>query len=91
MGKQTITDSKLFKLKEWLTVPEAAKYLSLIFGEDVSEAEVLRLCLDGHLKLSVNFVNHAEAKRGGKFLNARGVGKKIQKNSFLGNCKILGS
>jgi hypothetical protein len=54
---------KLFNLKEWLTVADAARHLSIIFGEDVTEAEVLRLALDGHLKLSVDFVNHASAKR----------------------------
>jgi hypothetical protein len=56
---------KLLKLKEWLTVPEAARHLSILFGEDVSEADVLRLALDGHLTLSVYFVNHAEAQCGG--------------------------
>lgn len=56
--------SKLFKLKEWLTVPDTAKHLSIAFGEEVTEADVLRLALDGHLKLSVNFVNHAYAKHG---------------------------
>lgn len=56
--------SKLFKLKEWLTLPDAAKHLSIAFGEEVSEADVLRLALDGHLKLSVNFVNKARAKCG---------------------------
>lgn len=56
--------SKLFKLKEWLTVPDAARHLSIAFGEDVSEADVLRLALDGRLKLSVNFVNHALARCG---------------------------
>lgn len=56
--------SKLFKLKEWLTVPDAARHLSIAFGEEVSEPDVLRLALDGHLKLSVNFVNHASARRG---------------------------
>ena len=44
-------------LKEWLTVPDAAKRLSVIFGEEVTEADVLRLALDGHLKLSIYFVN----------------------------------
>ena len=48
---------KLLKLREWLTVPEAAGHLSILFGEDVTEADVLRLALDGHLTLSVNFVN----------------------------------
>lgn len=55
---------KLFKLKKWLTVGETASYLTLKLGEKVSEADVLRLALDGHLVLSVNFVNHANAKKG---------------------------
>ncbi len=55
---------KLFKLKEWLSVTDAARHLTIAFGEEVTEADVLRLALDGHLKLSVNFVNHAKAKRG---------------------------
>lgn len=49
--------SKLFKLKEWLSVEETARHLSIVFGENVSEADVLRLALDGHMKLSVRFVN----------------------------------
>lgn len=56
--------SKLFNLKEWLTVADAARHLSIVFGEEVTEADVLRLGLDGHLKLSVNFVNHAHARYG---------------------------
>jgi hypothetical protein len=55
---------KLLKLKEWLTVPEAARHLSILFGEEVGEADVLRLALDGHLTLSVFFVNHAKAHCG---------------------------
>ena len=51
---------QLYRLREWLTVPDAAAHLSIAFGEDVTEAEVLRLGLDGHLKLSVNFVNAAK-------------------------------
>ncbi len=50
---------KLFNLKEWLTVADTAQHLSIVFGEEVTEADVLRLALDGRLKLSVNFVNHA--------------------------------
>jgi hypothetical protein len=50
------------KFKAWLTVPEAARYLSILFGEDVAEADVLRLALDEHLALSVNFVNGASAQ-----------------------------
>jgi hypothetical protein len=52
---------KLLNLKQWLTVPDAARHLSIRFGEDLSEADVLRLALDGHLTLSVYFVNHTSA------------------------------
>ena len=55
---------KLLKLKEWLTIPDTARHLSIIFSEEVSEADVLRLALDGHLTLSVNFVNSVRAKCG---------------------------
>jgi len=58
------SNRKLLNLKEWLTVPDTAKYLSIAFSEEVTEADVLRLALDGHLKLSANFVNHAYVKRG---------------------------
>lgn len=56
--------SKLLKLKEWLTVEETAKRLSIAAGEDVTEADILRLALDGHLTLSVYLVNHARARMG---------------------------
>jgi hypothetical protein len=55
---------KLFNLKEWLTVPDTAKHLSIVFGENVTESDVLRLALDGRLTLSVNFVNYARARKG---------------------------
>jgi hypothetical protein len=55
---------KLLKLKEWLTLPDAAKHLSLVVEEEVSEADVLRLALDGHLTLSFDFVNHARGVPG---------------------------
>ncbi|MES2824646.1 MAG: hypothetical protein V4732_13660 [Pseudomonadota bacterium] len=49
--------SKLFKLKEWLTVEEAAKHLSTVLGEEVAIADIYRLTLDKHLVLSMNFPN----------------------------------
>ena len=55
---------KLFKLKEWLTVADAARYLAISFGEVVTEADVLRLAIDGKLRLSVNFVNYTPARHG---------------------------
>lgn len=44
---------KLLMLKEWLTLDEAAARLSITAGEDVSEADILRLAIDNHLQLSV--------------------------------------
>lgn len=56
--------SKLFKLKKWLTIPETEKYLTQLFEEEVTEADILRLALDGELTLSVNLVNGAQARCG---------------------------
>lgn len=56
--------SKLFKLKEWLTIKETAQHLSVVLGETVEEKDIYRLALDGHLRLSVDFVNHAQAQIG---------------------------
>jgi len=56
--------SKLFRLKEWFTLEEAAKHLSIIFGEEVTVADVIRLGLDEHLKISVVLVNGARVKVG---------------------------
>jgi len=64
MSKLNLSKSKLLMLKEWLAVPEAARHLSNLFEEEVSEADVLRLALNKHLTLSVDFVNHAYARRG---------------------------
>lgn len=58
--------SKIYRLRNWLTLGEAAKHLSGIVDEEVSEADLLRMALDGHLTLSVNFVNHAQVRRGRK-------------------------
>lgn len=51
--------SKLFKLKEWLTVDEAAKHLSSVLGEEVVAADIFRLAIDGGLTLSVHFPDKA--------------------------------
>ncbi|MEN0038408.1 MAG: hypothetical protein AAGC78_15130 [Cellvibrio sp.] len=56
--------SKLFKLKEWLTIEEAARHLSTVLGEDVALADIYRLALDGHLVLSMSFPNHAYGNLG---------------------------
>ena len=38
---QTPIKSKLFKLKKWLTISEAARHLSIVFDEEVSDADDL--------------------------------------------------
>jgi hypothetical protein len=53
---------KLLKLKDWLTVGEAARHLSILSGVDISEADVLRFALDERLTLSVYFVNKTTAR-----------------------------
>ncbi len=55
--------SKLFKLKEWLTLDEAANHLSSAFGEPVTVADIYRLALDNYIILSANFINLAGAKK----------------------------
>lgn len=52
---------KLFNIKKWLTIKDAARYLSLFIGEEISEVDILRLGLDGNLVLSVYFVNKVVA------------------------------
>jgi len=56
--------SKLYKLKEWLTLVEATEYLSQALDEEVTESDILRLALDRHLTLSVDFVNKAYVRKG---------------------------
>ncbi len=54
---------KLFNLQDWLTLDDAAKYLSGAIDEQVTIGDILRLGLDGKLTLSVNFVNGTTAQR----------------------------
>ncbi|WP_342616965.1 hypothetical protein [Rhodoferax sp. GW822-FHT02A01] len=56
--------SKLFELKEWFTLSETAKYLASKLGEDVTQADVLQLALEGHLILSVNLITSEKGQRG---------------------------
>jgi hypothetical protein len=56
----------VLKLREWLSIGEAATQLTAAFDEPVTAADVLRFGLDASfpLTLSVNFLNHAYAKVG---------------------------
>jgi hypothetical protein len=80
--------SKLLKLKEWLTLIDAARHLSIILGEEVSQSDVLRLGLDGHLELSVNLVNHAEALRGKVVPIAEAKYKEAAKLTGVGTVRL---
>ena len=44
-----------------MTVAEAARRLTVALKENVNDADVLQLALDGKLRLSVNFVNKTPA------------------------------
>jgi hypothetical protein len=56
--------SKLFKLRDWLTLDEAAAHISTVLGEPATVADLYRLALDRYLTLSVDFVNHTYARKG---------------------------
>ncbi len=59
---------KLFELKEWVTLDEAKKHLNGILKQKIKKTDLYRLALDGHIILSVNFINGADAKLG-KIIN----------------------
>lgn len=63
-SKQGATLGKLLSLKQWVTLDAAARQISIVCDDEVTESDVLQLALDGHLQLSVNFVNHANARMG---------------------------
>jgi hypothetical protein len=79
--------SKLFKLKEWLTLEEATNHIANLLGEPVTLADLYRLSLDGHLTLSVNFVNGAEARLG-KMVKYEDVQFYLVENDFLTKEKL---
>ena len=55
--------SKLFKLKEWLTIPEAAQCLSIVFGENITVPDLLQLAMDEKLPLSVFFLSDVALRK----------------------------
>lgn len=54
--------SKLLKFKRWLTIDEAARRLSIIADEQVTESDIFRLALDHELTLSVYFAKDIYAR-----------------------------
>lgn len=62
--KKPPTLPKLLKLKEWLTLKETSQHISTMIGEIVSEADIYRYAISGHITLSVHFVNHTKGRLG---------------------------
>jgi hypothetical protein len=54
--------SKLYKLKDWFSLEDAAKRLSSGLGEPVSSDDVLQLVVEGHISLSW-YARHVPAER----------------------------
>jgi hypothetical protein len=79
--------SKLFKLKEWLTLEDAANHISNVVGEPATIADLCRFALDGYLTLSIDFVNHAEV-RVGKWVKTEDVEFKIVETNIFTNEKL---
>jgi hypothetical protein len=57
---------KLSRLKKWLTLEDAAKFLSLLISEEITTAGLLQVALQGDLTLSINLVNRHYALLGPK-------------------------
>ena len=55
--ESTSKRSTLIKLKQWLTVEEAARHLARVFEEEVTEADIFHLAVVRRLTLSVRFAN----------------------------------
>ncbi len=55
--------SKLSKLKRWLSLDEAAKTMSTLLGEQVDIKDLYRFAIDGHLTLSINFLNDTPVRK----------------------------
>jgi len=54
---------KIYKLKQWYSIDDAADRLSLTLGEEVSSPAVLELALEGHIRLHW-FMRHVSAQEG---------------------------
>lgn len=57
---------KLSRRKNWLTLEDSAKYLSLLTNEEVVTTDLLQMALQGDLTLSINLVNSYPAQIGPK-------------------------
>jgi 23S rRNA-/tRNA-specific pseudouridylate synthase len=56
--------NKIYEDMDWLPVEKAAEYLSHKTKSNISDIDVLRLCLFGKLKVSVYFSGSVPVTRG---------------------------
>lgn len=55
--------SKIFTLRDWIYLPDAARHLTERFNEPVTEQDVLTLALEGRLTLSIRFQSQVAVRR----------------------------
>lgn len=55
--------NKILQFKQWLTLDDAAKQLSTMLDDEVTDADILQLCLERQLTLSVHLINQAQGRR----------------------------
>ncbi|MGR5410919.1 hypothetical protein [Vibrio sp. PNB22_8_1] len=75
--------SKLFKLKKFFTIEEAARYLSSMLEENVSETDIYGFALERHLILSVKFNSLIEMSPGYEFADSDLPYSADDSNSFV--------
>ncbi|MBB3190661.1 hypothetical protein [Halomonas cerina] len=56
--------SRLYRLKSWLTLEDAASHLSTLLSEKVGVSDLLQLALEGQLIISVNLIGGVKVKKG---------------------------
>lgn len=75
--------SKLFNIKEWVTIEDAAKYLTTTLGEKYDPADILQLAIAGRLIISVYIVNKVFVLTGKVFPKNQLIGKIIGKSDEI--------
>lgn len=60
---EKVSMSKLFKLKKYFSLTDAANYLSKVLEEQVLVADLYELALEGNLAISIRLIDQAYAKK----------------------------
>lgn len=55
---------RLFKLKDWVTLDDAARHLSSVLAEEVRRVDILQFAVEGQLTISVNVAHGGTARQG---------------------------